>query len=663
MKSDKRGASEQRGVKREILRGRTAQNDKGERKEILRYAQNDKNEEGKIIRSAWENSEGLKTEIWRKYERGRDYLHKIRLSDRTDKAHRFYSGDQWHGLKSGGEELPSLNFIKSVIKYKVSMVAQNGMTAVYSALEENTPEMARTCGLLGKYFARMWEKSKMDSVSWKVIKDAAIQGDAYLYFGEGADVNRSQIIDNVNIFFADEQSGDIQSQKYIIIRERRFIEDIIEEARENGIDEEEISLIVSDDEKEDQLGDRLEVEYDEKDGKCISLLYMTKKDGVVHIARSVKNLVYQRETALKCTKNGEETDIALKSYPIVSFIWDDKKGSGRGYGEVEFLIPNQIEINKTLARRAIAVKNTAYPMLAYAENLVNNPDELDVVGGKIAINNGNAQAVNQLVSYLNPAQISPDAKNLSDELLSQSRELAGAGDSATGSIDPTQASGTAIMAVRDQAALPLNEQVARYSQFVEDLAYLWFDLWVCYMSDGIEVEVEDESFMGSKKRLERIEAQTLQSMKVDVKVDVSKANPFSIYAEEQSLANYWQAGAISFEEMVEALPAGGAAPKNKLEEILKKRAQQQAQAEQMQAAMEQMGMENEQYKAQIGQLTSLLQDATARLKEGGGSNERGSNDVEEENGMLSAENATLKNQLGQTSEMLMDATERLRGGM
>jgi len=599
-----------------------------------------------------------KTDIWQKYERGVDYLHKISLTDRTDKAHRFYSGDQWNGLKSGGEELPSLNFIKSVVKYKVAMVAHNGMTAVYSPLDSTIAGANEACSLLGKYFARVWEKSKMDSMSWKVIKDAAIQGDSYLYFGEGADVSQSQLIDNVNIFLADEQSSDIQSQKYIIIRERRFVEDIKAEARENGCSEEEIDLIISDEERQDQLGDRMEVDYSEKDGKCISLLYMTKKDGIVHISRSTQNVIYQPEEALKCTRNGQETDIALKSYPIVNFIWDDKKGSGRGNGEVEFLIPNQIEINKTLARRAIAVKNTAYPMLAYAENLVNNPDELDVVGGKIAINNGNAQAVNQLVSYLSPAQISPDAKNLSDELLTLSRELAGAGDSATGSIDPTQASGTAIMAVRDQTALPLNEQVARYSQFVEDLAYLWFDLWVCYEQDGIEFEEESMDPLNPEPTLNRIDAATLQKLKVDVKIDVSKANPFSIYAEEQSLTNYWQAQAISFEEMVSALPEGGAAPKNKLQEIIDKRAQQQQMMQQIQMQMESLKKENEQYMAQNQQLAALLQDATVKLKSGGG--ERNYK-LDEENGALSAENETLKKQLGQTSRYLMDATQKLGG--
>jgi len=585
-----------------------------------------------------------RTEIWQKYEKGKDYLHKIRLNDRTEKAHRFYSGDQWYGLKSGGEELPNENFIKSVVKYKVSTVAHNGMTAVYSPLNDNGPEAGAICSLLSKHFAKKWEKSKMDSMSWKVIKDAAIQGDSYLYFGEGSDISQSQIIDNVNIFLADEQSSDIQTQKYIIIRERRFVSDIKAEAEANGIPKEQIELIVSDEERTDMLGDKMEVDYSEKDGKCISLLYMTKKNGIVYMSRSTKNVIYGPEKVLKCVKDGDITDIGVRSYPIVNFIWEDKKGSGRGNGEVEALIPNQIEINKTLARRAIAVKNTAYPMLAYAENLVSNPDELDSVGGKIAINNGNAQAVNQLVSYVNAAQISPDAKNLSDEILTLSRELAGAGDSATGTVDPTQASGTAIMAVRDQAALPLNEQVARYSQFVEDLAYLWFELWVCYEQDGIKVEVESEDPLNKETVTKEIKAEALRDLKVDVKIDVSKSNPFSIYAEEQSLTNYWQAQAISFEEMVSALPEGGAAPKHKLQEIIDKRAEQQKMMQQIKAEMEQLKNENQQCQAQLEQVTSLLKDATGKLQNG----ER--------------EKEMLRNKLGQTSGLLKDATERL-GGM
>ena len=575
------------------------------------------------------------TEIWRKYETGVSYMHKIDLVDRTDKAHRFYSGDQWYGLKSGGEELPSQNFIKGIVKYKVGVVAQNTMTAVYSSIDSMDEMAVRACELLGKYFAVCWERGKMDSMSWKIIKDAAIQGDAYIFFGEGSDLTKSQIIDNVNIFLGDEQCSELQKQPYIIIRERRFIEDIKREARENGIEEKDLDLIVSDDELQDQLGDKQEVDYTNKDGKCISLLYMEKdEEGYVHISRSVKNLIYQKDTILKGTKNGEEMDIGLKSYPIANFIWEDKKGSGRGFGEVEFLIPNQIEVNKTLARRSIAVKQTAYPKMAYADGLVLNPDELDIVGGKIAVTNGNAQSINQIVGYLNPAQISPDAKYLSDELINQSKELAGAGDSATGAVDPTQASGTAIMAVRDQAALPLNEQLARYSQFVEDLAYLWFDIWLCYETDGLEVEYTNDN---NEVEKDILPSDILQNLKFNVKVDVSKTNPFSLYAMEQNLINLWTSQAISFEEMVEALPEGSTMPKGALQEILKKRQIEEQKQMQIQMQMDSLMQQNSQYAMQLQQMTEALNSATAQAQNAK---------------QIESENVELKRNLGESTQAL-----------
>ncbi len=202
-------------------------------------------------------------------------------------------------------------------------------------------------------------------------------------------------------------------------------------------------------------------------------------------------------------------------------------------------------------------------MLAYAANLINNPDELDVIGGKISVNNGNAQSIEQIVSFLKPAHISPDAKVLSDELLFLSRELAGASDSVIGNIDPTKASGTAIIAVRDQALLPLNEQVARFSRLVEDLARLFIDMWVAYNPLGIRVE--------SEAGYEMISVDLLEKMKINIFVDVMKASAFDLYATEQSLLEFYGRNAISFEEFVEALPEGGAIPKNRLCEIIEKR--------------------------------------------------------------------------------------------
>ena len=63
------------------------------------------------------------TDIWRKYQAGKDHHNKANMYTLTEKCHRFYEGDQWHGLQSGDEELPVLNFIKPICRYKIAMVA------------------------------------------------------------------------------------------------------------------------------------------------------------------------------------------------------------------------------------------------------------------------------------------------------------------------------------------------------------------------------------------------------------------------------------------------------------------------------------------------------------------------------------------------------------
>ena len=526
------------------------------------------------------------TYIWQKYQKGIDYINRINLTNKTDRCHRMYNGDQWHGLKSGGEELPMLNFIKGVVKYKVSTVAQNTMSAVYTPIGERTEEGIKACEALNTHFQIMWERAKMDKNSWAVIKDACIGADGYIYFG-GADVTQAQLINNVNVLLGDEQNSNLQQQPYIMLVERLFVSDIKKEAERNGVKKDDIELIIADENVNNQLGDKTELEYATEDGKCTSILYMYKdEEGYVHFAKSTQNVIYKPdEKVIAKLPDGTASTIGLKMYPIVNYVWEDTKGSARGCGDVEHLIPNQIELNKTLARRAIAIKQCAFPKIAYVETAIANPDQIDVVGAKIGVRDGNAQNIQNLISYLNPSVVSPDAKNFTDELITMTKELAGAGDAATGQIDPTQASGTAIIATRDQAALPLNEQVARYRQFVEDIAVLWYDIWKAYNPDGLKIETEDE--MGNET-VQVIPAEVLDQMMINVRIDVSQNNPFSKYAQEQAIMNLFTSQAISFEEMVEALDDDSVAPKGKLQDIIDKRGEQEKMKNALVQAMEQM---------------------------------------------------------------------------
>lgn len=523
--------------------------------------------------------------IWEKYKKASSFQDENSIITKSNKCWKMYLGDQWYGLDNT-EGLPVVNFVEPTVNYKVSTICKNVMTALYSDIEGNA-EYNDIYDKLNSNFASNWERGHMDMVSWQTLKNAAIVGDGYTYWGT-EDLTKTQVIPCTAILLGDEQQPEIQKQPYIMIRERLFVEDVKRMAAENGIPEEKWADITSDDNNEFQIGNNKDIDYDNNDGKVLSVLYFEKKDGIVWTGRAIEGLEYEPLHPMTPSKNGEAImEKGLKSYPIVNLIWQDIPNSARGQGEVKKLIPNQVEVNKTYARRAMATKMYAYPRMAYMANSIKNPEDLDKVGVAIGMNEGSTgQSIQQLISYLMPASSSPDAKTLSDDLMETTRNLAGAGETSMGQIDPTRVSGTAIVAIQDQAALTLNEQVAKYKQYVEDIARLWFDLLVAYNPDGIPIkremtaEEEEEATQGGLYPLEpedkivadKIMPEDLEKLRPEVKVDVSTNTQWSKNDEQTADDNLLSNGHITFDEYVDLIPDGGILQKNKLQEIVKKRA-------------------------------------------------------------------------------------------
>ena len=427
------------------------------------------------------------TDIWRRYQAGKDHHNRTNMYTQAEKCHRFYEGDQWHGLQAGDEELPMLNFIKPICRYKIVMVAMNDTAILFSPMD-NDPKKAEICEALTAFAAAQWEKGKLDSKKWAVVKNACITGDHYLYCFDERTPSESvvtdmtprlkmRLIDKTALYLADEQEPNLEEQEWIIIAERVPVENVRRQAKDNGLPEAEIRRIVSDEADETQLGVTGADEVQTDSGKCTSLLFMRKTDGGVAFCRSTQAVVYQPMQTIR----------GLDVYPVCGMRWEEKMGSARGVGVVERLIPNQIEVNRTLARRAICVKRYSFPTVVYDQDKLLAPEKLGVVGASIGVKNLNANPVGSFVQYLSPAPISGDAANLQAELVGTSRELEGAGEAATGQVDPTKASGEAIKAARDQSAISLNEQSAAYKQFVEDLAMIWYKLWVAYSVRGLRL--------------------------------------------------------------------------------------------------------------------------------------------------------------------------------
>ncbi|MDD3429309.1 MAG: hypothetical protein PHG02_04820 [Oscillospiraceae bacterium] len=366
-----------------------------------------------------------------------------------------------------------------------------------------------------------------------------------------------RLIDKTNIYFENEQNPDINGQGWLIIEERVSVHTIKQEAEKNGIPASDIALISSDEETQTYLGVDKDCEVKTDDGKCTALLYMRKTTKGIAYCRSTKSVIY----------GPEQTIPGLDVYPVVGMRWEEKVGDSRGVGAVNYMIPSQIEVNRTAARRAIAVKRFSFPTLVYDEGKITNIADLDRIGANIALSDMRDNPINTVIGYLNPAPISADAANLQNELMSTTRELEGAGSAATGDIDPTQASGEAIKAARDQAAVPLNDQVSSYKQFIEDVALLWFKMWVAYSPNGMLIKYQ----RGDDLVNQMVPADILQDMDISIKIDVSPVDPYSKLSQESGLSAAMAAGNITFEEYVAALDDSSSMPKTKLQEIISNR--------------------------------------------------------------------------------------------
>lgn len=493
-------------------------------------------------------------QIWNKYEERKDQHRIESLSENVKMCHRFYEGDQWYGVEKTGERLPKYNFIKPSVDYKVSMVAKNNMSIHYSPMADtkNANDIFDiACGKFNEIAVRAWENTNMESKMWEIVKNACITGDSYLYFYDGK--FNSQIISKENVFFADEAQKEIQKQEYIIISERKSVGEVKREAEENGISKKDLDLIVPDTDENPEEIEKL------NNQKCTSLLYMFRENGEICYLRTVRNLIYSPLKKIH----------GLKLYPLCSFIWNHKYKSSRGIGEVYEMIPNQISANALLVRREMNNKMTGYAKPVYNSDLIENPESITKVGTAIKISGAGIQNVADAFSYIAPAPMSGTVKQLQDEIINVTRELNGAGDAIVGQINPERASGTAIIAVQEQAAISLNEQSNSYRQFIEDVAKLWFNLWIVYHPEGMKAEYSrnGESFKVN------IPSEILSKMEINVRVDVSPVNAFSKFAREQALENALVKNLITFNEYVEALDDDCTAPKRKFADILKKRNQ------------------------------------------------------------------------------------------
>ena len=558
------------------------------------------------------------TPIWTLYEKGRNYHRMTGIYTDTDRNYRMYNGDQWGGAKLGDVEPVQKNFIKPIVKYKNSVIHDNLYAIVYSSQNHGNPEFAREaekyCDMLNRYAAKVWEKDKMDFKGRRITKDSAINDEGILYvdFDEEKMLPVNEIVKKCDIYYGDENDDDIQSQPYILIRKRMTVSNAIDFALSKGMSEEKTSYIIGDNDTFEESGEAAKLELD----NMVTVVYkLYRKDGTVHFS-----------AATRWIEIIEDADMGLSLYPVAHFNWEEKEGSARGEGEVRYLIPNQIEVNRTEVRRVLTVKYQAYPQKIVDTSVIANPNALNRVGATIKTNGKPVEDVHRAVGTLQPAQMSPDVKSLQEDLIQMTRELAGAGEIATGQVNPEEASGRAILAVQQASQSPMTEQRESYKNFIEDVARIWLDYLIVYSQDGIEMEEEVTDPMTGEKVVQMVNVPqiTLKQLQANVKVDVTPKSVYDRFAQEQTIENLLMAGYFSAQKVSEleiyakALDDDSVAPKQKILEIIEYIKEEQRRIAQIQAPAQVMQQSAQQFfmgdaEAQASQIADAQMQAAGEV--------------------------------------------------
>lgn len=513
----------------------------------------------------------FQNKAWQQYEAGKAHKRRIGLYETVRQNERFYRGEQWQSGEGKDLPRPVFNIVQRVISFLVCSIASADISVSFT--DENLPftkdsrdaELIRKgIDVLTENTAYRWKKSCMDRKMMQLLTDAAITGDGVLYCYWDSEQRTPQrfegdivteLIDNVNVFPADVNKPDIQSQDYIIIAGRAPVSRLKAEARAAGVAEQDVERILPDGDLTVQSGDMARYELEgEDEAKATYIVKLWRENGKVVFERSTKDCVIRRG----------RTDCRL--YPLAYLSWTPVKNSFHGVSPISSLIPNQRFINRAYAMVMKHMTDTAFSKIIYDKSKI--PEWSNEVGEAIAAYGGGNVA--DSVSVVGVGKLQSGYMELIDSAVNLTKELMGATESALGNLEANNTS--AILALQETSRLPLAQVRSAYYKCVTDLANVWADMMCayypserllpCYTKEGVVAR--------------GVEFSALKNDIICAEVEIGEISRFSAASAQSILDKLFDGGHISISEYVKRLPSGTFADREGFMESLKKSEQDTA---------------------------------------------------------------------------------------
>lgn len=471
-------------------------------------------------------------EIRQEYDSGRQYKESIGLFETYEQNEAFYVGDQWRGVDAEDMDKPVLNILRRVVSMEIAKVVSEDWGINFEFFDANDKNDVIAQMLIDQV-SHVIERTGLKALARRAHRNECVDGDAAVYFSFDADADsgmnvpgmiRAELLENTDVYFGNKYDRDVQRQPYILVHQKLFIEDVKDEARENGVKEEDVNSITAG-------GDEFMHAGSDRTNDQVSVITkFWKENGTVHAIKTVGNIVLRKEW-----------DTGGKLYPISWSSWEIVKRSYHGRAMITGLIPNQIALNKAWAGIIWQILRTGFSIPVVDANRIK---DWDGSPGSIVKTSGGVGSVRDAVMYLEPAQIPMSVINAMDALISNTRDCMGASDATMGNVNPDNAS--AIIALQQADEQPLELRKEAFHDFVEDMIRNILDIMRANYGKRKVLMQQPSKQPGTmtETKMQEFDFQSLADLQMSLDVDIGASSLYSEQLQVQTISNLLTSGIL-----------------------------------------------------------------------------------------------------------------------
>jgi len=532
--------------------------------------------------------------IWNAYQEGVSYNEQKQIVDTVEENRNMFIGRQWEDVNAEGLPTIVLDFIKPTVHFKVASIVstRTKITAQTVGLAGMTEkEQKHIAGIVNKQLDQILEREQSDGLLLLLETNTAIDGDGCWNIYWDDKIKTGQVMDpkldgdiaieniqNVNVYFGNPCSNEVQDQPYIIIERREYITTLKAYAKKQGLDEIDIASIQPD--KDNQYT----ITTDDNRVTVLTMYWRDYETDTIKMAECTQNIMLQ-----------EPQDTGLEFYPVCWQNWEPRLNDYHGEPCVSEMVSNQKTVNILAGMNTISLSRTAFPTIVYNSEML--PEGWDnSVGAAIGVSNKLDLKASDVAQVIEGAVTNSQVEGFYNNLLQTSKDLNGASDAMMGNIDPSNTS--AIIALQKTALVPLELNRRRLYSFLEDFARIAIDFMGNYY--GTRLVMVDDPETDQEVRQE-FDFSILKDAAFNIKIDVGASSYWSELTELQQLEKLVQMRIIGGLDYLEYMPDGLFAGRQELLDKLKK-AQVQQQFEGQQAALQSMLAKSPELAAQLKQL-------------------------------------------------------------